>query len=272
MDLSDISGTIAFVGAGVMGETILSGLVKADFPPARIRVSDARAERVAELVARHGVTAASSNEACVSGAEVVVIAVKPYLVIDVLDDLREELLPEAVIISVAAGISTQKMQSELNSGHRVVRIMPNTPAQVGAGMATISPGADVDADAVEIAQAIANAVGQSVVIPEALQDAATALHGSGPAYLFLVAQAMIDAGVQLGLTRTIATDLTVNTLIGSGRLLAETGVHPTVAKEQVTSPGGTTAVALAELEAHGVRTAFTQAIIACAEKSKELGS
>jgi pyrroline-5-carboxylate reductase len=272
MDLSDITGDIAFVGGGVMGETVLSGLVKAGFPATRIRVSDARPARVQELAERHGVVAAATNETCVTGAEVVVIAVKPYQVIDVLDDLRDDLTPTAVIISVAAGISTQRMQSELNSGHRVVRVMPNTPAKVGAGMATISAGAEADEDAVSIAQAIANAVGKSVVIPEALQDAATALHGSGPAYLFLVAQAMIDAGVQLGLTRDIATELTTHTLIGSGRLLLETGVHPTVAKEQVTSPGGTTAAALAQLEAYGVRTAFTQAIIACSEKSKELGN
>lgn len=260
---------LATVGAGLMGEAILSGLLAAGWTPAEIVVCDARAERVAEITQRHGVAAMTVAEA--AAADLVLIAVKPADVPGVLTQLHNHLSRDTLVLSIAAGVTLATLQGGLPDGTPVVRAMPNTPARVGQGMTAISPGDHATADDLERVSEVLATVGRVVTVPEKHQDAVTAVSGSGPAYLFLVAEAMIEGGVHCGLSRDIATELTVQTLLGSATLLRESGEHPALLRENVTSPGGTTAAALRRLEDHGVRSAFLAAVEAARNRSVELG-
>jgi pyrroline-5-carboxylate reductase len=254
-----------------MGETVLSALVKGGFPAEQLIVSDPSEPKLALLAKRYGVETTSDNTVAAAGADVVIVVTKPYQVVGVLREIEAQLRPDTLLVSLAAGLTTKTLEAAVPDGTAVVRVMPNTPARVGAGMSAISPGSHASAADVALVQGIMAACGEVLVIEEKYQDAVTAVSGSGPAYFFLVAQAMIDAGVQLGLTRAIATGLTEQTMLGAARLLLETGEHPTVLKELVTSPGGTTAQALSVLESYELRTAFTEAMKACYEKSIEMG-
>ena len=272
MDVRELEGPIAVIGGGVMGETMVSGLVRAGVASHRMRVADASATRCEELQQRYGVATAETNADACFEARIVLLVVKPHIVAPVLAEIATVLEPGALVVSLAAGISLASLESALKPGTPVVRVMPNTPARIGAGMAAISPGRHAGSHQIAVVKAMMDAVGASVVIEERLQDAATACSGSGPAYVFLVAEAMVDAGVQLGLTRDVATQLVNATLRGSAELLATSGTHPAVLRNQVTSPGGTTAAALAVLETHGIRAAFSAAMGACAARSAELGA
>lgn len=260
---------IAILGAGVMGETLLAGLLRSGWEPGELTITDRRGVRIAELAARYQVSAASNNEA-VANADTVVIVVKPQDVVDLLPEIREHLRPGALVVSLCAGIPTSLVEAGLGEGHPVVRVMPNTPAQVDEGMAAISGGTTATQEHLERVRDLMNAVGRSVVVPEKYQDAVTAISGSGPAYLFFVVEAMIDAGVMLGLPRDIATELVVQTMYGSAKLLSESGEHPTVLRERVTSPGGTTAAALRALEQHRVKAAFMSAMEDARDQSAKL--
>ncbi|MDR1355869.1 MAG: pyrroline-5-carboxylate reductase [Propionibacteriaceae bacterium] len=262
---------IAFIGGGVMGETVLAALIAGGFPTEQLIVSSPRATRLDYLAERYGVSVNTDNSVAAAGSGVVVIATKPHQVLDVLAEIRGVLESGALVISLAAGVTIEKLEDALPAATPVIRVMPNTPAKVGAGMSAISPGLYATDVEVNVAHTIMAACGEVIVIDEKYQNALTAVSGSGPAYIFLVAQAMIDAGVQLGLTRQIATKLTEQTMLGAARLMLETGEHPTVLKEMVTSPGGTTAQALSVLESYQLRTAFTEAMQACYEKAVELG-
>ncbi|MDR0435414.1 MAG: pyrroline-5-carboxylate reductase [Propionibacteriaceae bacterium] len=262
---------VAFIGGGVMGETVLAALVAGGFPAVRLIVSGPHPEKLTRFTERYGVATTTDNKAAARESDVVILATKPYQVLGVLAEIGGQLKPGALVISLAAGLTTEKLERALPEGTPVIRVMPNTPSQVGAGMSAISPGGHATDAEVTIARTIMEACGEVVIIDEKYQDAVTAVSGSGPAYIFLVAQAMIDAGVRLGLTRQLATQLTEQTILGAARLMLETGEHPTVLKEMVTSPGGTTAQALGVLEAYELRTAFTEAMQACYEKSIELG-
>ncbi|MCL1841948.1 MAG: pyrroline-5-carboxylate reductase [Propionibacteriaceae bacterium] len=271
MDAKDIEGAIALIGSGTMGEALLAGLLGAGVEPHHVRIADPNPVRLEALQARYGVATAASNADAAFEADVVLLAVKPNIILPVLTDLAKSLRPDTLVISIAAGVTLAALEGAVEPTTPVVRLMPNTPARVGAGMTAVAPGRHVGQAHLDIACAVADAVGQSVVLDERYFDAVTAVSGSGPAYVFLVAEAMVDAGVQLGLTRDIATRLTTQTLLGSAQMLAQDASHPAVLRNQVTSPGGTTAAALAQLEAHGVRTAFTEAMQACARRSVELG-
>ena len=197
------------------------------------------------------------------------LVVKPQDMADVLDEISPSLRPGQLLVSLAAGITTEFIESRVPDGVAVVRVMPNTPALVDEGMAAISPGTHCDERPPREAEALL-AVGRQVVrVPEKQQDAVTAITGSGPAYLFFVVEAMIEAGVHLGLPRSTATELVVQTVVGSAKLLRETGEHPTVLREQVTSPAGTTAAAIRELEIHKVRAAFMTAMEAARNRSRD---
>ncbi|MGO4958002.1 pyrroline-5-carboxylate reductase [Luteococcus sp. Sow4_B9] len=259
---------IALVGVGKMGEAVLSGLVRAGGHD--LVVVNRRAERDAELVERHGVTAAPLAEA-LAGADVVVVAVKPKDIPAMLHRVASALEPHAVVVSLAAGVSLQTMQHHLPDGAAVVRVMPNTPSLVGQGMSAASPGPFVDEEQLARVREVLSACGQVVVVPEDQQDAVTAVSGSGPAYVFAVAEAMIEAGVQLGLPRDLATTLASQTILGAGTMLVESGTHPSILRENVTSPGGTTARALAVLDQRAVRAAFAEAMQACHDRSREMG-
>jgi pyrroline-5-carboxylate reductase len=175
-----------------------------------------------------------------------------------------------LIVSLAAGVDTASIEDRLPEGTPVVRVMPNTPAQVDEGMAAISPGAHSDEEHLARVSELMSATGRVVIVPERYQDAVTAISGSGPAYLFFVVEAMIEAGVHLGLPRDTATELVVQTMLGSAKLLRETGEHPTVLRERVTSPGGTTAAAIRQLEDHKVRAAFITAMESARDRSRDL--
>lgn len=260
--------TVAIIGAGVMGETLLSGLIRGGRDVADLAVGEKRPERAAELREKYGVKVVGNVEA--AGAETVVLVVKPQDMTDVLAEIAPHLRPGQLVVSLAAGITTALIEKHIPDGVAVVRVMPNTPALVDEGMAAISPGSHCDEEHLALAEGLLAATGRVVRVPEKQQDAVTAISGSGPAYLFFVVESMIEAGVHLGLPRTTATELVVQTVVGSAKLLRETGEHPTVLREQVTSPGGTTAAAIRELEDHKVRAAFITAMEAARDRSRAL--
>ena len=262
---------LAILGAGVMGETLLSGLLRSGWSVDQIVATDRRVERQVELVARYGITMLENDQA-VAEADTVILVVKPQDMADLLDEIRDSLKPDTLVISLAAGVDTASIEARLPDGVAVVRVMPNTPAQVDEGMAAISAGSHSGAEHLDRVTEILSATGKVVTVPERYQDAVTAISGSGPAYLFFVVEAMIEAGVHLGLPRDIATQLVVQTMLGSAKLLRETGEHPTVLRERVTSPGGTTAAAVRQLEDHKVRAAFIGAMEAARDRSRELAA
>jgi len=260
---------VAVLGAGVMGETLVSGLLRAGRRPDELLLAERRPERAAELNERYGVEVVGNVDAA-RKADTLVLVVKPQDMGDVLDEVAPHLSPEGLVVSLAAGITTTFIESRLPAGIPVVRVMPNTPALVDEGMSVLSAGAHAGEEHLDEAEALLAAVGQVRRVPESQQDAVTAISGSGPAYLFFVVEAMIEAGVHLGLPRSTSTELVVQTVVGSAKLLRETGTHPTVLREQVTSPGGTTAAAIRELEDHKVRAAFITAMEAARDRSISL--
>ncbi len=261
---------IGFLGAGVMGEALLAGLISAGTAPSDIVVTDKRASRCVELTEAYGVRTGTVAE--VAAADVVMVVVKPQDIGGVLDEVAEHVRSSAVVVSVCAGITLAFIESRLPDGTAVVRVMPNTPALVSAGMSALSPGRDADEAQTQQAKAILESVGSAIVVPEKYLDAVTAVSGSGPAYVFYLVESMVDAGVQLGLPRDIATQLAVETAFGSAKLLRDTRQHPTLAREQVTSPGGTTAAAVRRLDDHGVKAAVAAAAEAAARRSRELAA
>jgi pyrroline-5-carboxylate reductase len=259
----------AIIGAGVMGETLLSGLVRAGRRVDQLMVGEKRPERARELEERYGVAVVSNREAAAK-ADTVALVVKPQDMGDVLDEIAPDLRAGQLLVSLAAGITTSFIESRVPDGVAVVRVMPNTPALVDEGMAAISPGSHCDESHLTEAESLMASTGKVLRIPEKQMDAVTAISGSGPAYIFFVVESMIEAGVHLGLPRATSTDLVVQTLVGSAAMLRETGTHPVVLREQVTSPSGTTASALRELEVHRVRAAFLAAMEAARNRSREL--
>jgi pyrroline-5-carboxylate reductase len=259
----------AILGAGVMGETLLSGLVRAGRPVADLLVGEKRGERARELTERYGVAVVSNLDAA-RQAETVAIVVKPQDMADLLAEISPELRPGQLVVSLAAGITTAYIEARVPAGVAVVRAMPNTPALVDEGMAAIAPGSHCDDVHLAEAESLMASTGRVLRVPEKQMDAVTAISGSGPAYLFFVVESMIEAGVHLGLPRATSTELVVQTVVGSAKMLRETGTHPVVLREQVTSPGGTTAAALRELEIHKVRAAFLAAMEAARDRSRAL--
>ncbi|WP_255355067.1 pyrroline-5-carboxylate reductase [Marmoricola sp. Leaf446] len=261
--------TTAVIGAGVMGETLISGLVRGGHDPSLLLVVEKRVDRAQVLADRYGVRVVD-DLAAVAVADTVALVVKPQDMSEVLAEVRDHVVPGQLVVSLAAGITTAFVEARLQPGVAVVRVMPNTPALVDEGMAAISAGSHCDVEHLARAEAMLAVTGKVLRVPEKQQDAVTAISGSGPAYLFFVVEAMIEAGVHLGLPRSTATELVVQTVVGSATLLRETGEHPTVLREQVTSPGGTTAAAIRELEDHKVRAAFITAMEAARNRSVAL--
>ncbi len=263
--------TVAILGAGVMGETVVSGLLRAGRTPAELLMSERRPARADELHERYGIDVVSNLEAATK-ADTLMLVVKPQDMADLLDEIAPVVTPVQLVISLAAGITTALIEARLPDGVPVVRVMPNTPALVDEGMAAISRGSHCDEAHLVEAETLLRATGKVIRVPEKQQDAVTAISGSGPAYLFFVVEAMIEAGVHLGLPRTTATELVVQTMVGSAKMLRETGEHPTVLRERVTSPGGTTAAAIRELEDHKVRAAFMTALESARNRSRALAN
>jgi pyrroline-5-carboxylate reductase len=259
---------IAILGAGKIGESLLAGLRSSDW--ADIIASSRREERAAELREKHGVEATTSNEEAIRGADVVVLAVKPQDIETLLGEIGHLLTSEQTVLSVAAAIPTSKIERHVAADVPVVRSMPNAPSTIHEGIAGMCAGRHAGPEHLQRAGTVLRAVGDVVEVPEDQMDAITAVSGSGPAYYALLAEAMIEAGILLGLSREISTKLVVQTMLGTAKLLRDEGMHPVELREMVTSPGGTTIRAIRELEMAGVRAAFLNAINAAMERSKEL--
>jgi len=259
---------IAILGTGKIGESLLAGLRSSDW--ADIVASSRREERAAELRERYGVETTTSNADAIHGADVVVLAVKPQDIEALLGEIGHLVTGEQTVLSVAAAIPTSRIERHLGSDVPVVRAMPNTPATVHEGIAGMCAGRNAGREHLDRAGTVLRAVGAVVEVPEEQMDAITAVSGSGPAYYALLAEAMIEAGILLGLSREVSTKLVVQTMLGTAKLLRDENVHPVELRESVTSPGGTTIRAIRELEQAGVRAAFLNAINAAMERSKEL--
>ncbi|MEO1228091.1 MAG: pyrroline-5-carboxylate reductase [Myxococcota bacterium] len=262
---------LAVVGCGNLGRALVAGLIESGaMSPDRIAVSNRRSERSRAMAERFQVRAADDNVDCVSGADVVLVAVKPQIVPGVLEELAGP-AQDALVISVAAGVSSGRIESELERNPRVVRAMPNTPAVIKQSATALAPGAHATEEDLNLARSIFEAVGRVVVVDENHLDAVTGLSGSGPAYVFLMIEAFADAGVKVGLSREVALELAVQTIQGSARLLQETQEHPGRLKDQVTSPGGCAIAGLHTLEEGGLRTTLMNAVEAATRRASELG-
>jgi len=264
---------IAILGAGRIGESLIIGLLSSGWRrPDEIVASGRRAERVAELAERHGIAATVDNVEAASGAALVVVAVKPQDIEALLGEIGPAITPEQTVLSIAAATPTAAIEQRLAAGVPVVRAMPNTPSTVHEGMAGLCAGAHADDPHVTLAEEALAHLGSVVRVPEKHMDAVTAVSGSGPAYFALLAEAMIEAGLLLGLSREISTQLVVQTMFGTAKQLRDEGMHPVELREMVTSPGGTTIAAIRELESAGVRAAFLNAIQAAMTRARELAA
>jgi len=263
--------TIAILGAGKIGEAMLSGMLSAGRPAGSLLFTERYPERAVELEQRYGVRSVDVPTAA-QEADVLIVAVKPQDIEPLLDDLRPAITPGTLVVSLCAGLPTALYERRLPDRTPVVRVMPNTPMLVGEAMSAISPGSHATSEHLKLVEDLLSSVGKVVRVPEAQQDAVTALSGSGPAYFFFLVEAMIDAGILLGLPRNVSTELIIQSAVGAARMLRDSGEHPVALREAVTSPGGTTIAAIRELENHGVRAALLAAIEAAAIRSAELGS
>jgi pyrroline-5-carboxylate reductase len=264
--------TLAFLGAGNMAEALIKGLLRAEVAsPQEILCTDRRKERGDELTKRYGVRFTTSNAQAAASAGIIVLSVKPQVMNHLLDEIAPALDHTKLVISIAAGVPIEAIERKVGHGVRIVRTMPNTPALVGAGATALSAGSHATEEDLVQAKALFDAVGTSAVVDESLLDAVTGLSGSGPAYVFLVIEALSDAGVKVGLPRYTAQELAAQTVLGSAKLLIETGEHPGKLKDQVTSPGGTAIAGLHTLEAGGLRTTLMNAVEAATKRSRELG-
>jgi pyrroline-5-carboxylate reductase len=262
----------AVLGGGVMGEALVTALLAAGWTADDVDVTERSAARAMELSSRYGVRAADPNGKAAKGAGLVVIAVKPQVVPSVLEEIAPKLRPGTLVVSVAAGIPIAVYEAALPEGTPVVRVMPNTPAMIGKGASAIAPGTHATEEHLALTEQALAATGLVVRVAEKDLDAVTAVSGSGPAYAFYLIDAMAEAGVLLGLTRDLATRLAVATVEGSAALAAQTGDHPVVLRERVSSPGGTTVAGVAQLDAHGVRAGVVAAARAAHDRSRELGA
>jgi len=262
--------TTTFVGGGMMGEAILSGMIAAGTAPADIVVVERLPERTQYLVEKHGIRAAELADG-VSAADFVIVAVKPQGFDETLRAMQPHLRPGTVVISIAAGKTLATME-QLLPGTHCIRVMPNTPALVGEGMSAFSRGTLATDDELRVAMAMLATVGKTVEIPESLQDAMTSMHGSGPAFYYYVLESFIEGGVALGLDRDLAYTLALQTFIGSAELIKRTGSTPEQLRKNVTSPGGTTAAAIAKFEELGLRETLIAGQRACRDRGVELSA
>ena len=266
-----MSDRVAILGAGKMGEALLSGLLRSGRPNEDLVVSTRDLERGRVLGERHTVEVKESGDA-VESVDTVVIAVKPQDMSSLLDEISDRVRPEQLVVSVAAGITTGFIEHRLAAGTPVVRVMSNTPVLVDEAMSAISPGTHAEEHHLARTEALLQPVGRTIRVPESQQDAVTALSGSGPAYFFYLVEAMTDAGILLGLPRQVAHDLIVQTAIGAAVMLRDSGQTPQILREAVMSPAGTTIAAIRQMEDHKVRAAFLAALEAARDRSRELAS
>ena len=265
--------TLCFIGSGNMGEALVSGLVlSGSARPGNIICTDPREERLDELRTRYGVNTSADNLEAVRASEIVIYAVKPQLMAEVLKETAELLDLSKLVVSIAAGVPLRAIESLLQKELRLIRVMPNIAASVKESATALSAGKHARREDVELALSIFNSVGKTVFLRENyLMDAITGLSGSGPAYIFIIVDALADAGVKMGLSRKDAQYLAAQTVMGAAKMLMETGEHPGQLKDRVTSPGGTAIAGIHTLEKGGLRTTLINAVEAATLRSKELG-
>lgn len=266
-----MEGTLAILGAGGMGEALLNGLLRSrGAQPEQIWATVRRPQRARELAETYGIHADTDSPGAVAAADVLLVAVKPQNLRELLTEVGPKVHAGHTVISVVAGVPTRAIDEQIPGDTPVVRVMCNVCVQVDEAMSAISPGPHAGAEQVRIAEEILGHVGRVVHLDETHLDAVTALSGSGPAYFFLLVEAMVDAGVLLGLSRHVATELVIQTMVGSAKMLRDTGRHPAELRESVSSPGGTTIAGIRVLEQEGVRAAFFAAIEAAKRRAQEL--
>ncbi|MET3810170.1 pyrroline-5-carboxylate reductase [Arthrobacter sp. UYEF3] len=272
-----MSNRIAFLGCGSMNEAIMGGLIAGGADPADIVATVRRAERAAELAERHhGITAIAGEEEpennvqAAIGAAVVILGVKPVGIAGLAREISGSLAPDTIVVSVAAAVSLEQLEAALPAGQPVIRSMPNTPAKLGRGVVSVSAGKHCSAEQLQRAKGIFAAVGTVVEVPEEQVDALSAISGSGPAYVFYLAEAMAAAGVELGLDAELALLLARETVAGAGLMLGEPGADLTVLRKAVTSPNGTTERAIATFDERGLPAIITDGARAAAERAAEI--
>ncbi len=265
------SKKIVFIGAGNMGEALLGGLINGELTHAQnIVAADVRPERLEEIHEKWGVRTTSNNNEAVVEADIIVLGVKPQMISSVLESLKESIHSEQLIISILAGINTATINKLIGKNNPVIRVMPNMPAVVDAGASGMCLGGQATEIHKELATQILQAVGTVQIVQEDQMDVVTGLSGSGPAYICMIIEALTDGGVMMGLPRDVATNLAIQTVLGSAKLVQDTGIHPAVLRDQVTTPGGTAIAATKELETHGLRPMLIRAVETATLKSRQL--
>jgi len=264
--------TITILGAGNIGRALIGGLLKGAYlEPEQVRATRRNTAALGDLQAAFpGIQIGTDNPSAVEDASVVVLAIKPQNAREVIEEIREHVQEDAMIVSVLAGVTTEALQAAFRRQLPVVRTMPNTPMLVDEGATAIAGGQYADEEHLSIARHMFEAVGKVETVPEYLMDAVTGLSGSGPAYVYMFVEALTDAGVKQGLPRAIAFRLAAQTIFGAAKLVLETGKHPAILRDEVTTPGGTAIAAVAELESHGLRTMLINAVATATQRSKEL--
>jgi pyrroline-5-carboxylate reductase len=263
---------VGFLGAGNMGEALIRGMLQSGLvPAASITASDAQHNRLAHITGQYGIRGVESNVDLVRGSDVIVLAVKPQIMASVLGEVASEVDAHKLLISIAAGVATATIRAQLGGPVRLIRVMPNTPALVLEGVTAIARAEGLAGGDLETAQELFGAVGKAVLIDEESLDAVTGLSGSGPAYVAIVIESLADGGVRMGLDRATAMTLAAQTVLGSAKLILETGMHPGQLKDMVSSPGGTTIAGIAALEEGGLRRTFISAVERATLRSRELG-
>ncbi|WP_440952790.1 pyrroline-5-carboxylate reductase [Methanococcoides sp. FTZ1] len=261
---------IGFIGTGKMGESLIRGILGAH-SDIKIYASDVYEPALERLNSELGINVSTDNANTIGNSDIVVLAIKPQILKDILAQIREQITADKLVISIAAGVPVSAIEDELNNDARVIRVMPNIAATVAEAASAICTGTNATAEDAEVTLEIFRSLGSAIQVPEKLMDAVTGLSGSGPAYIFPIIEAMADGAVYEGLDRASAITLAAQTVLGAAKMVLETGMHPGELKDMVTSPAGTTIRGIHVLEESGVRAAFMNAVIASAERSKELG-
>lgn len=269
--MPDNNQKLVIVGIGNMGTALLRGILKADLLPAsNITVTSRNADRRDAIANELGVSATDDNASTVGEADIVLLCIKPQGINDIAEQIRTGCSPETLVISILAGITTEHMAELFGDTTPTVRAMPNIPSMVDCGATAIVAGPCATRQHMELASAVFDAVGEVVEVAEGQMDAVTGLSGSGPAYIYMIIEALTDGGVKMGLPREIALKLATQTVMGSARLVKETGIHPAVLRDQVTTPGGTAIAAIHDLESHGLRTMLISAVVTATKRSQTL--
>lgn len=270
---SDLLPRLGFLGGGKMATALIQGLLRAGLAtPERILASDVLPEARTALTHAAGIVVHEQNLPVVDASDVIVVAVKPQAVKDVLEEVRDHVQPRHLVLSIAAGVTLAQLTAQLHMGTPIIRVMPNTPCLVGASASGFCLGVNATAEDQAIVERMLSAVGIAIALPEGLLDAVTGLSGSGPAFVAVMIEALSDGGVRMGLPRDVASALAAQTVLGTAKMILEAKLHPAVLKDMVASPGGTTIAGLHAMERGGVRAALIDAVEAATRRATELGS